>query len=579
MSATATPKTVQPKTTYNYILDEDRITSFNLRLNNFGRMIISRHHTDNPQLLLTQAGFNWLRKMHAVDVIKNGKVSRTKIDRVLSEKLVREKFYSLVDLSKYSDFVAKMYSKPDNISFRSVFSAKDYFMMLNKYGHNRAFKMESEVVTRMFGVLDKYLGPWMNDSRFDFDLKTFLETGKWLTHIKTNSNSGYPDNVKQDKEMMTRYASAALKVFNDYVSGKPIVWEKLAFELGYRTERKGKHRVICMAPTIEKILSSVISTFLDQTFSTLPFNLPRKFGGPQQQLDEMLRYDGAFVTKDFEAFDTSVPIHIFEILRDWFGKYDNTIAKLLRFECDLIIHSVIIIGAQLVFHICSLPSGIGVTQFIGSIIHWLLDLVFGLVYTFVMYQSDDNMGRTKLSDKEVQEVLTAIHAGTGMDIAPIGEKTFYNATQGRFLQKVFDTEERIFYNHEQRNFTNGMFRERQISDDTVFNILFDSNAKDIGHKKMVLAYLGNIVAYGQNAPSIDSILAFLYGRGSGFTKSQIEWGLLNLQKYMEQYLVTEEHRPLESIGWTEGFFKRALTEYKWGAITPQMVHNIIGSMS
>lgn len=580
MSATATQKTVQPKTTFNYLLDEERLFRYNMRLNNFGRIIISRHHFDNDQMLLTQFGFNWLRAMKAVMVkevlTKSGAKSyRTVVNRLACEKLSQEQFYNLVDMHRYPEFVAKMYAKPENISFRSIYKAKNYFEKLNSYGHNRNVKLNSLVVDKMLGYLDKKLKPWIQNTQFEFDFKSFLESGKWLVHIKTNSNSGYPDNIKQDKLLMTRYAGSALKVFEDYVASKPINWYKLAFEMGHRTERKDKIRVICMASTIEKLLSSVFSTFLDLTFNELPFNLPRKYGGPDAIMHELKQYDGNLITKDFDAYDTSIPIHIFTILRDWFKKIDNTLAWLLALECDIIIHSVMIVGPDLLFGIFALPSGIGTTQFLGSLIHWLLDFVFGIEYKIAIYQSDDNIGRTSMTQEELNNCIKILEAETKMEVSPYGDKSFYHPTCGRFLQKVMDFDANIFYNHEQRAYTNGIFRERQISDDTVFNLLFNTNDKDVNHKKMVLAYLGNLVSYNQHAPSIDDILAFFYGRRSGFSATQVKWGLTNLEKYMKEYLEVEEHRAMDAPGWLSHFMDEAMAKFTWSSISAKDVHSIL----
>jgi len=591
MSATATRKTVQPKTTYNYILDKGRIVDYNLRMNNFGRIIISRHHSDNIQYLVTQFGFSWLRDMSAIKVVKiltkkNKYINRTIPDKMLCEKYTREKFYSLVDLSKYSDFVAKMYAKPDFISFRSIYVAEAYFNKLNSYGHNRDVHLDPEIVTKMLGILDQYMAPWIDDQIFDFDFEDFISTGKWLTHIKTASNSGYPDNVHQDKAQMDKYAKIAVEIFNSYKIGGDINWYKLCFEEGHRTERKDKIRVICMAPTAEKIISSVFSCFMDLYNTSLPFNLPRKYGGPEEQMRELRNFKGSLITKDFDAYDTSIPIHIFTILKNWFKKYNNTLSIIIQFELDVIIHSYMAVSPNKLFWIAALPSGIGVTQFIGSLIHWLLDLTYDIINNFALYQSDDNIAKTDLTKEELNTCLKLMMKTTHMEVSPYGEKSFYCEDQGRFLQKIFDFTNNIFYNHEQRGFTNAIFRERQMSDDTVFNLLFNTanesndNKKRsrIMHQKMVLSYLGNIVSFNSKAPSLDNILSFLYGKRSGFTKVQIEWGLSNLETYMKEYLEVEEHRAMDNPGWTQAFFSKAIDDYGWGEISAHDVTRILDSI-
>lgn len=581
MSDTNTLNIVQPKQTYIHMLDSERITEWNLRLNNPGRKIISRMNSDNHHLLLTQVGFQWLRNMGAVNVVTVDKKTVTTINRITCEKLAQEKFYKLVDLRLYNDEIAKMYAKPESITFRSDFTAKSYFEVLNSYGHNRAKTINSALLQKFINVIEQYFGPWLNDPIFEFNFEGFLNTGKWLSHIKTNSNSGYPYNVHQTKELMTRFIHDAVVVFNKYKLDGAIEWRKLPFEMGYRTERKNKHRVICMAPTIEKLISSTISTFLDLRAATLPFNLPRKFGDFKNIFNEIDRtQSNAIVTKDFEGYDTSIPIILFKELVKWFRTKSNTLAYLLAFECELIINSYMVIGPNKLFWIAALPSGIGVTQFIGSLIHWALDLVADIKYKFAMYQSDDNIGLTDMTDKEIQTAFEFIENEFGMSISPIGKKSSYNPLIGKFLQKIIDKEKHIYYNHEQRAFTNGLFRERELSDDTVFELIFnEKDDKEAIHKKQVLAYLGNLTSYGSSAPSLPAIMSFMCNKkNTGFTVNQIKWGLENLQRYVETYLHEEQHRPMEITGWVNGYFNKMFELYGWGEISVVQSQSILSKL-
>lgn len=583
MSDTTLQRFVQPK--HISELEQSRIEFFNFRLNEHGRKIVSRMNSDNDHTLLTQPGYIIGRNIGTVKLIvsevldtKNSQIqtkTQTKIDKHATELYFQEKFYTLVDMRKYSDAVASFYSEPAAISWRSVFESKAYFEVLNSYGRNREHEIDPITCRQIVAILEEYMKPWCSNTIHDFSLLEFLQTGKWLTHIKTGSNSGYPDNVKQTKDIMATAGTVALKFFNDWKLGKRIEWKKLAFEMGYRTERKHKHRVVCMAAKYEKPISAVISTILDLTAIYLPFNLPRKFGNFTNTASKIFETNGGrLFSKDFDGFDTSIPLSFIRLLRDWFKTIGNTFCDLIAFECDIILHSWMIVGPNKAFWIAALPSGIGITQFIGSLIHWLIDKVVGLESSFSSYQSDDNICITTLDDTELGKALEQITARFKMTLSPLGKKSFIDETYNKFLQKVIDRKKKVYFNQEQRAFTNAIFRERELTDDTLFEQLFDikGNDKEGASKKKCLAYLGNLVSFGQFAPSFPEILGFLYGRKqTGFTTTQIKWGLTNLEKYMQDFLEREQHRPLEQAGFVTGIFENLLENKGWVKITAKDV--------
>lgn len=586
MSHAALDRSVQP-----VIIDENldvaRISFYNYRLNEHGRKIVLRMQHDNLHLLVTQPAFNIFRRLGYIKVIEKEvydvktKKNKIKKETIINENMCKtfaqEQFYRIIQPERYSNEVMSMYAEVKKISFRSKFKKSAYFKVMNGYGHNRDKEIDPVYAAKIISVLDLVFKAWATNPIFNFDLKTEFETGRWLTHIKTNSNSGYPSNIKQSKELMVPAAGVSLQLFDKWLKGDKIDWHKLSFEMGYRTERDDKHRVVCMAAEYEKPISALISTFLDLTAKDLPFNLPRKFGAFKNIADEIFKSDkGRLFSKDFEAFDTSVPISLVRILRDWFKNIPNTFCKLIAFECDLIINSYMIIGPNKSFWIASLPSGIGVTQFIGSLIHWLIDTVVELVSSFAVYQSDDNLCITEHTDEELQAKMDKIKEVFGMDVSPVGKKSFISKDYNKFLQKVIDRKNKIFYNHEQRAYTNALFREREITDDTLFETVFglDADAPENKSKKAVLAYLGNLVSFGQFAPSLPEIFSFLYGKTkTGFTVTQIQWGLKNIEQYMEQFLHQEEHRPKEDTGWCSQLFNSCLKTYGWTNITPVQVLN------
>lgn len=564
-------------------LDSNRLEFYNYRLNLPGRKIISRMLHNNEHLLLTQPAFEQFRALGYVTVIKEETLTKegkpkikhiTKIDKDKCELYLKENIFKIIPLQYYPSDIAKMYSDLSKVSFRSIFISEKYFETLNHYGHNREKVLSSWTSRNVIAALNEYLKPWATNSIFEFNIEEEFNSGRWLTHIKTNSNSGYPANIKQTKQLMIPAATASLKIFKQWLIDPNIDWKKLSFEMGYRTERAMKHRVICMASQFEKPISAIISTFLDVTAQYLPFNLPRKFGAFKNVAQAVFEHNqGTLFSKDFDAFDTSVPLELCKLLRDWFRSINNTFCNLVAFEIDLIIHSYMIVNPNRAFHIAALPSGIGITQFFGSIIHWLADLISNLETLFSCYQSDDNIAVTKLNAKELQACCDVIKKEFGMDISPVGKKSFISDDYNKFLQKVLDRKNKVFFNQEARAYTNAYFRERELSDDITFEQLFGIDDPEANKsKKAVLAYLGNLVSFGEKAISFPRIMSTLYGRTkTGFTTTQVKWGLNNLEAYMSQYLAQEQHRPIEDAGWLKGIFEAQLQSTGWSTVTPTQI--------
>jgi len=585
MSDTATLKTVNTKETFITLLDAERVKPYNFRLNDRGKKIISRMNSDNEKTILTTYGYNFFKDHGLVHTTqykdKNGKTKvKTTYDNKKIEILAQETFYTLVDLEEYPAIVSKFYAEPKQISIRSRYTAKKYFEALNEYGNNRLKHVSPYILEHFKNVLDDKLYSFFVTDKFKYTPKEFFETGKWLTHIKTGSLSGYPANEAQTKEIMQQYVSKSIKVFEKWQNGDTIDWYKLAFEMGFRTERNGKHRVVCMAALLEKPISAAINTMFDEVVNDFPIELPRKYGSNQNvmlKIRDYLRDGDTLLTKDFEAFDKNIPLDIFYVLLKWFKGIDNLLCQMIAFELDLIIHCVIIVGKQRAFEIAALPSGIGITQLIGSIIHAVIDIVFEIQSKIAFYQSDDNVTVTTNTPDELNAKFALIKKELGMTISPVGEKTYYDPKITKFLQKVMDFDRHIIYNQEQRCFTNGLFRERMVDVDTKFEIIFGLNKEDQTalKKKSVLAYLGNLVAYEIYAPSLPKIFSFMYGKASGFSKTLVEWGLTNLEEYLKYESEIETHKLPLNGGWCKALFEECLKK-GYTKTTSSSVKEILG---
>jgi hypothetical protein len=537
-------------------------------------------NNDNDRTITTWYGFNLFRRAGLIeeDKEKGKRVTVMKLNEM--EELSRELFYNLVNLNPYPKEVQDLYSNKEAISARSRYFAKDWFLGLSEYGVNWKFKLRNIIEKSIVEVLNKKYYEFFALEENNFDLKDFIRGGTWLSHIKTGSNSGYPLNFSQTKMLMAKIADKSVQIFEKWLHGDRIDWTKLAFEMGMRTERKKKQRAVMMAATYEKPISAVVNTWLDNIVQHAPFKLPRSYGDVGNMAQAIFdNHSGKrIVCKDFEGFDKHIPLHLVKIIRDWLKGIGNTFCNLMAFECDLVINSFIIVGAKTVFKVGALPSGIGITQFLGSMIHDIVDEVAGLDDLLRIYQSDDTIMLTKMDEKEVQNAFDFIEKEFQMPISPLGKKSIISDNIGIMLQKVIDTDQKIYYNHEQRAFTNGLFRERAFNtSDMAYELMFGKQKDDslVTKQKSVLAYLGNLVSYGVDAPNLPNILSFMYGKKSGFNRSLVEWGLRYIQDWQGVIDLTMRHKVPIQTGWLRGVFEDLLAEKGWVVVTPAILSPVL----
>ena len=566
-------KTVDVPLTIKYLPDDrvDRVT--NLKLNDNAMRIFGRMTRDNPQTLFTKYGFQFFKnvgllKFKNVTKKRNGKFIKRKVPDYTNSDVVRyaqnywAKLLESIDASLYPIPIYKSYIDFDKISFRSIYLAIKYFKRLAKYGHNSEKQLSPWVRSETTAWLETTLRPFFSKEIFDFDLEEYVIQGKWLSHIKTGSNSGHPFYVPQSKMLLSKTVKDSLRIFEKWKSGEKIYWEKLAFSLGSRTERDLSQRVVCMASTYEKPIGAIINTIFDENVEEFPIKLPRSYGTINNMCTafiELLSEGLSCVSKDLEAYDTSIPIELLELLRDWFKGVGTTLAMLIAFEIDLIIHSVMIVGPKQVFRMKSLPSGIGITQLLGSLIHALIDHVSGYVFALVVYQSDDTVGFGNIDIESAKLANEKINHYFGMKISPFNKKSMFSEHAGIMVQKVFDAKLGIWYNHEQRAYTNGFWQERKLNVDEDLKVTLGMTTEEVKPYQQALGFLGNIGSYNYNAPLLPKILAMRYGEKlSGYKREHIEIALTKLEEW-----VPEQHKTHSENAWVRHLFNSLMDSKGW----------------
>lgn len=545
-SALRQPKSVGGR--INKFIPQERLVINNFRLNDHGVNITKRLQSDNNRTILTGFGMQWGRSIGAV---KQWAQDKTDINTSLMERASSLKVAQLINLDDYHPDVRLLYGNMP-ITRRSNFISDIFFEGLGGYGKNRDLELSWQVKKQAISYLNEKYFEYFSRDEFNFDLDEFIEEGRWLTHIRTGVNSGYPYNATQVKkdEPLTKqkkavvsawkHRGAYLKLMKKYLAGDKIDWLKLPFEMGMRTERNDSVRVIMQAPWFDKLSSSVVNTILDDHKFDLPLSIPRKYGSFDNLVKKIMNASGAIFCKDFEKFDRNIPIALFKLILEWFKSIDTMFCRLMCFEIELIINSIIILGPKVALRVFSLPSGVGITQFIGSLAHEIIDFVCGLVATFEVRQSDDVLVRTKMDEAECVQFIEQVEHDFGMPISPLGKKSLYSDSIGILLQKIIDIKNGIYYNHEPRGFNNGIFRERFYNIGEEFKILVgETDSKKALKKNTILSYLGNLSSYGANAPSLPYIWSFMLGKKSGFTKNQIQWGLKSFEVF-DKYVKSSE---------------------------------------
>lgn len=569
---------------------------FRVNVNSNGKKTLSRFLKDNKQVIFTEHGRSWLIFNELGEwrnvVKKNGKMQRVLVIKSRKDMLqkLRHSWENILHpfISYYDPEILKLYTDTSTITPRSVFFSKKYYEKMSSYGRNHRVSLPPKVKNSILSFMNEHYFETFTKSAFDFNLGEEFEKKKWLVHIKTGKNSGYPFFQAQDKQWMaSTILPRSIKIMEAYIKNrKSINWSKLLFTPGSRTERKYSARVICMAPAVEKPISALINSKLDEHIGLLHVNLPRKFGSFDNLAKELMSHKGRYFAKDWDGFDTSIPLEFFILLADWFYMLGTMFGYLMAFELDLIINAMMLLSPKLLFKILSLPSGIGITQFIGSLIHEILDYVSGLLALlyFVVHQSDDTSGKGDFTDREIMEIISWFEETFKMKISPIGKKSMLSDHITLLLQKFVNDDEGIWHGHELRAFTNRFLRERIMNDDedlaTLLGLKIAQNKKAKGTLRKIQGargLLGNLASMGVNAPMLPVFLYQVHGKkASYFSEYEIKVALTSLEEWQ-----TEEHKLPTDNAWLRGYIDFVITEIGWDKLVfgkkfnPQRIQEIL----
>jgi hypothetical protein len=561
------------------VLDNERLQPYNFRLNDKGLSVLTRIQSNNLRVLRTRAGKHIYRSVSVNDMIDKMRANWKVIVKAIENSDMKKGW-------QWPKYVYANYNKIDDIAPRSIYCFTSVYHnsegdpipgwidILAKYGRNWKKKLKFEIITQIKGIIKDHLDSWAGKEQ-----RTLLEmisNDDWLVHIKNGTTSGYPDNVPQSKEYARKWVDYVIKLIDMYKAGEKINWAKLAFEPGMRSERKLKPRVISMASIVEKIIGALINTVVDKYAGELPFRMPRVYGSLDNMCTTILKVGKghAKAAKDFGNFDTSIPLILFEIVRDFFKDLGTDFGYLVAFEIDLMIHGYMIIDKKLGFQLKSLYSGIGITQFIGSLIHWLIDTFAEIFPILAVYQSDDTMIVTDDDEEVVAKKFSDIETYFGMEISPFGEKSYYSFDMSIILQTYLDWINNTFYGEEKRKYTNAFLRERALNvEDQKYSAIFGVGGKELNALAQCDSWLGTMASMGNQSRVLPYVLSFTYGKRSGFSWQQVRkvlphLGLLSFG--FENYeRVTMKNDYLRDI------MNKLHSDYGWSGVTPYMVKQVM----
>jgi hypothetical protein len=500
---------------------------------------------------------------------------------------MKKKWYNIQKLIqtnfKYPIELVGLYNDYNSISPRSIYNftaiyeeqdAKGWIEILKTYGKNWKLEFPYDIKATLRNILEDKLGSWVE--REQRGIRDIVEEGKWLSHIKEGRNSGYPYNKSQTKQDALDIVDKVIILFEKYKNGEMINWHKLAYSMGMRAERKFKQRVIAMAAFVEKIIGALINSVLDKFADGLPFALPRMFGALDELMKTILKVQkkGVTLCLDYDAFDSTVPVELLRILRDFFKSIGTDFALMIAFDIDLMIHGELIVDKRLGFKMKSIYSGSGTTQFIGSLINWLIAEYENFSMIMSVFQGDDTLMITLDDIEAVNAKIKDIKEVFNMDISPVGKKTFYSEHFGIILQTIADGLNGYYYGQELRKFVNLFLRERALNvEDQKYEYIYGVGGKELNVLAQCDSWLGTLASYGNKSPVLPYVVADTYGKRSGFTWNQVKSVLPHLG------LLSLGFDNFERITLKNDYFRDIMLnlhrKHGWGSVTSAQVMKVM----
>lgn len=526
-------------------LPRNRVYKYNLRLINKGRNGLLRLARDNESILYNTVALN--RYKNFIPRKVDGSVDSAPYPTEL-ESAARKDFVAMLTPKEhlYPRPILDEYKDLEGISPRSIQLSLPYWENAGKYGANDSRKLRAWLKKWMskdeiFSILDKLIFNFFDAPGVTMEL--MMKDFGWVTHVKSDTNEGYTPGgglQKQTKQGVWDIRWQTAKLYDRWEKDPDSIdWEKFAFMPSIRMERKKKQRLVAMVAKFFKPSGAIISYLTKKRIHLLGLKIPR-IEGDLNNLAKKLRQAKVgtkhnFLGKDFNAYDANLPLLLFLILMEYLRErfYDevkkrwaNFFVGLFAMELDLVIHAVLIVGPNLVFKLNSLPSGIGITQLLGSIIHALVDEMVGLVFLLVYYQSDDTGGVTKNSESEIKHAFHLLNDHFKMPVSELGEKSYYGDVLKILQMWIY---ENFDFGDEKRRWTNVLFPERLSKEN--FEMLAQAlrlnknNEKDVRRLRRynkAMSLLGNLNSLGLKAPMLPDYLASVWGKkNNGFTWTTI----------------------------------------------------------
>lgn len=554
------------------VLPARRLDAVEARLNLRVKNSIGRLLFDNWQILYSGFAFQRFGKLLKVTKQEREKGKRPKHLEVIDT--IRESWLNMAALTgPVHPIIDKIYQGYKKfVSPRSVFESKLWWKNLANYGRNANKWLVETIRPKLEQFLDNRLGALIS---IDSDPVTFFSNVAWLVRVKSGSVSGYPGFKKQTKEYMYALANKfTVKILLKYMKDRrSINWKKLLFTPSIRTERLGdegfKNRTVFMAPEFEKPIGAALNYIIKTNLDLFDIPTPMKFGSIDNLMiqirDAIERSGGLIVCKDYKGYDQSLPLKLLMWMADWAYSKGTFMGYLFAFELDLMINGYLLVNTEgLAFRILSLPSGIGGTQHIGSIIHAFMDFYVGLSddEAFAVYQSDDTLMVYKGKTGEVARHFKLQEKLFGVKIAPLGTKTFVEEDYGIILQTEFvkdtKTREYVWHRHACRLMGNLHYRESVVGVPDEWKKLYPSYSKQQKRTLIdIIQMLGNVCSLGLNSKFIVPYIQYFYGEGT-MKQDMLEEGL----KQLPSHSMTVYDMQIHPVGMYH-LITNLLEEYDW----------------
>jgi hypothetical protein len=561
-------------------IESPNLFEHGLKIPDVAKRSFRRIINDNENIIYTDLGKNLFYR-------------KTGLNHAETQRLIQRSWEKILNLTTkdytYDPVIYNIYTDMDKISPRSPFYHEEWLKKLSTYGVNKD-KDLTDLIPAIHKSLDKILGKWVTDSA-SWDFLVELENKEWVTKIKTGVNAGWPNFEAQSKTEILNYVDVIKRIWKGWKGSNKIPEEyDPIFGPAARTESNRKARVIFMARKLAKIMAAIMSV-LNRKFPKIETSVVRRETiGSNEAAFTLLKKmseenpNAILVAKDFVGYDSSIPLMMFTIIKDWLIAKGTDACLILALECAVVERGYLLLNMKWAYRASSLLSGMGATQDLGTLIHKVMDEVTGFVYLVVFIQSDDICGVTLQTREEIDRLFKLQEELFGVSIAETGVKTFVGNT-GIFLQ-TWITRNKItgqtdVFGQEARKWRNLFYRERDLNI-TVETAILQGKTKvdnEVRRRAQAFSFLRTLGSFGIDAPTLPYVLSVVYGRNSGFTWTQVQAGF-DMIKNQDAVLLTlgrDENETVIDARWIEVVLTELHKKHRWGSVTPAQALEAIGA--